>query len=182
MKILLLSACLFFAIFAQAWTINTALDFSSGRYTEQVSLFCSPGEALCQQVCKHQNQCIRQQSLCFNCLGVGQPLLRILFTEVDRLYQRSSLTLSSDELSNVFKSSHLFISARSIFNYFTNVEDPEMLIRFRSLCPSSSYDAVFVLPLKDSQPTEIKYLICKNKEYESEFYVVEYSAPKVHLP
>lgn len=156
------------------WQIETKVDFSQGTYNELVSLYCDATESLCQSTCATQDQCQRQQFLCFNCIGLGQPLLRILFTQVDQLYLRTAKVLTQSEIQQVFVQMNLFVAAASIFNYYTTLNDLNLKNKFLSLCPSGTNDVVFVLSLKDHMPAEITHVICSDPQTHSSAYVLEY--------
>lgn len=156
------------------WQIETKVDFSQGVYNELVSLYCVDDEQICQSTCAIQDRCQRQQYLCFNCIGLGQPLLRVLFTQVDQLYRRTARVLTPSEIQQVFVQMNLFVAATSIFNYYTSLNDLNLKNKFLSLCPSGTNDVVFILSLKENIPSEITHVVCSNLQNQTSAYVLEY--------
>lgn len=166
---------------AQAWTIESKVQVGpKGEFIDTVTLFCRADESLCETVCNDKNACHKEQELCFNCLGTANPVLRTVFTEVDRLYRNTLQAVPVQDTAKVFKSSHVFIAARSIYNFYSAIDSVEVQTRFQNLCPNPSAQPLLVLEKNlNNEPTRIKYVICDGTgPYNQEMQVLEYS-PRV---
>lgn len=163
---------------AHAWTVNSQIAIGpKGEFQDTVTLSCRPDETLCQQVCQAKDSCWKEQELCFNCLGTANPILRTVFTEINRLYRNSKKVVPTAEIEKVFQKEHVFISARSIYNFYSAVDNADVLARFQSLCPTSSTQPLVVLGKNlNNEPVQIKYIICEGiGQYNQGMYVLEYS-------
>jgi hypothetical protein len=169
---------------AFAWTVNTEVEISAkGGFQDQVTLSCRPGEPLCSTICGNADSCAKEQELCYNCLGTSSPLLRTVFTEIDRLYQNSSRVLSGSEVAQVFSKDHVFVAAKSIYNFYSAIDDAAVLARFQSLCPNASPAPLIVLSKnRNNEPNHIQYVVCEGvSAYDQNMYVLEYN-PQVETP
>lgn len=169
---------------AQAWSINTSIEIGpKGEFQDRVTLSCRPDEVVCNLVCKNSDSCVKQQELCYNCLGTSSPLLRTVFTEINRLYENSARVLTLDEVARVFNKDHVFVAAKSIYNFYSAVDDSTVLARFQSLCPTMSPSPLIILSKnRNNEPQHIKYVVCEGVgAYDQNMYVLEYN-PQVVMP
>lgn len=181
MKHLLTALILLGTLNVHAWTLESKVQVGSkGEFSDTVTLFCRADESLCETVCGDKNSCHKEQELCFNCLGTANPILRTVFTEVDRLYRNTLQAVPVQNAAKVFKSSHVFVAARSIYNFYSAIDSVEVQTRFQNLCPSPSAQPLLVLEKNlNNEPTRIKYVICDGVgPYNQEMQVLEYS-PRV---
>lgn len=177
-KILTTIISLLIAPTVQAWSVTSQVGVGAkGEFQDAVTLFCRPDETLCQQVCQSKDSCWKEQELCFNCLGTANPLLRTVFTELNRLYRNSKQVVAAKDLAKVFQKDHVFIAARSIYNFYSAVDNADVLARFQSLCPTPSTQPLVVLGKNlNNEPIQIKYIICEGTgQYNQGMYVLEYS-------
>ena len=185
MRNLILSLFVLFNIqVALAWNINSAIGIGpQGQFEDRVTLTCGPGDKVCSAVCGNADACVKEQELCYNCLGTSSPLLRTVFTEINRLYQNNSRVLPLNEVASVFKKDHVFVAAKSIYNFYSAIDDSAVLARFQSLCPTASPSPLIVLSKnRNSEPQHIKYVVCEGVgAYDQSMYVLEYN-PQVATP
>ncbi|CAE78708.1 cation-transporting ATPase [Bdellovibrio bacteriovorus] len=179
MKSILLSLTLLLNVQAAfAWSVESAVGTGPrGEFQDTVTLYCRPDETLCQEVCKNQNSCWKEQELCFNCLGTTNPILRTVFTEIDRLYRTTQRVLPQTEVAKVFTKDHVFVAAKSIYNFYSAIDNQEVLARFQGLCPTGSGQPLIVLEKnKFQEPSRIKFIVCDGAgQYDQGMYVMEYN-------
>lgn len=181
MKHFLTALILLGTVSAQAWTVESKVQVGSkGEFSDTVTLYCRADETLCETVCGDKNSCHKEQELCFNCLGTANPVLRTVFTEVDRLYRNTLKVIPVQDTAKVFKNSHIFIAARSIYNFYSAIDSVEVQTRFQNLCAATTAEPLLVLEKNlNNEPIRIKYVICEGGgPYNQEMQVLEYS-PKV---
>lgn len=178
-KILTVLAILISGLQAQAWTLNTSVgpDPKSGQLVEAIQLSCASDESLCTRTCNNPRSCYKLQEVCYNCLGTSNPLMRTLFTELNQYYRNTGALVPDSELPNVFKSKHIFIAAKSIFNFYTTVQNDDVAKRFKALCPRGSMNPIVVLETNAvREVSSIKYVICDPMaKAAGDLYVLEYS-------
>jgi hypothetical protein len=164
---------------AQAYTVKTKVgpDPKTGQLTEAVILTCSNEESLCTKTCGDAKSCYKTQEICYNCLGTSNPLMRTLFTELNQYYKNSGKLVAEENLPNVFKANHIFIAARSIFNFYTNVQSEDVAKKFSALCPRGSMNPIVVLETNGAKEvTAIKYVVCDPMiKASGDMYILEYS-------
>lgn len=182
MKTLVALALTFISLNSQAWTVETTVEVGhQGEFRDTVALFCRPDEPLCQSVCGDRNACWKEQELCFNCLGTANPVMRTVFTELDRLYRNTAKALPATEVARVFRSEHVFVAARSIYNFYSAIDSSEVRERFLRMCGTATDQPLLVLEKnKNNEPVRIKYVVCNGAgDYNQEMQVLEY-APQVN--
>lgn len=161
-----------------AWQLQSQVILGpKGDFQDSVALYCRPDELLCLRVCRDSAACIKEQELCYNCLGTSNPLLRIVFTEIDRLYRNTARVINPTETANVFRADHIFIAAKSIYNFYAAVDNEIIRTRFQALCQSDTADPIIVMGKNGyNEPNSIKYIICDGKgPADQGMYVLEYS-------
>ena len=167
-----------------AWNINSNVEIGpKGQFLDRLTMTCAPGDATCSQVCGDAASCVKEQELCYNCLGTSSPVLRTVFTDMNRLYQNNTRVLPSSEVAGVFKKDHIFVAAKSIYNFYSAIDDSAVLARFQSLCPTDSPSPLIVLSKnRNNEPQHIKYVVCEGVgAYDQSMYVLEYN-PQVATP
>lgn len=168
---------------AHAWSITSQVKVSqSGQFQDSVTLYCRPDEALCKNVCNDANSCWKEQDVCFNCLGMANNVLRTVFTELERLYRNTNQVIEVKDIEKVFRKDHVFIAARSIYNFYMDLNKDEVQTLFQSLCPTRSAQPLVVLGKNsNNEPVQIKYIICEGTgQYNQDMYVLEY-APQTEI-
>lgn len=166
------------ALHAAAWSLTSQVDVSEqGAFRDTVTVYCRPDEHLCQDICQNQDSCWKEQELCFNCLGTSNPILRTVFTEVDRLFHNTLRILSTEESAKVFSARYIFISARSIYNFYSALDNEAVRSKFQTLCPNTTREPLIVVETnKNHEPSGIRYVICEGTgPYNQGMYVLEYS-------
>lgn len=162
---------------SSAWIIQTNIvTGDKGQLQDQVTLFCRPEEPYCTLVCDNNDVCVKEQELCYNCLGTANPILRTVFTEIDRLYTNTLRSATLNEIVDAYSEGHIYIAAKSIFNFYSALDNSEVLMRFQSLCPTSTMNPIIVLKKnKNNEPTQIKYVICEGEgQYNQDMFILAY--------
>ncbi|KHD90049.1 MAG: cation-transporting ATPase [Bdellovibrio sp. ArHS] len=168
---------------SHAWSMSSQVRVSpTGQFQDSVTLYCRPDEALCKNVCNDANSCWKEQEVCFNCLGMANNVLRTVFTELERLYRNTRQVIEVKDVEKVFRKDHVFIAARSIYNFYMDLNKDEVQTLFQSLCPTHSAQPLVVLGKNsNNEPVQIKYIICEgNGQYNQDMYVLEY-APQTQI-
>lgn len=168
---------------AHAWSITSAVSVGNkGQFQDSVTLYCRPDEPLCKYVCNDANSCWKEQEVCFNCLGMANNVLRTVFTELERLYRNTNKAVEVKDVAKVFSKDHVFIAARSIYNFYMDLNKEEVQTLFQSLCPTKSAQPLVVLSKNsNNEPVQIKYIICEGTgQYNQDMYVLEY-APQTQI-
>ncbi len=182
-KIVLFLFSMLVSNISSAWIIQTNIVAGEkGQLKDQVTLYCRPEEPYCTLVCDNNDVCVKEQELCYNCLGTVNPILRTVFTEIDRLYINTFRTASLNEIIDAYAEGHIYVAAKSIFNFFSAIDNSETLMRFRSLCPTTTSNPIVVLKKnKNNEPTQIKYIICEGEaQYDQDMYILAYD-PQVEV-
>lgn len=183
LRVLLLFISLLASTTTMAWTLEAKIVAGpNGLLQDQAALYCRPDETLCNFICKNDSSCVKEQELCYNCLGTANPILRTVFTEVDRLYSNTQQVATVSDVANVFNKNHVYIAARSIYNFFTSLENEDVQKRFQNLCPTNTPSPILVLAKnKNNEPTQIKYVICEGSgSYNQDMYILAYD-PQVEI-
>ncbi len=163
---------------AYAWQAHSQVIVGpKGEFQDSVTLYCRPDETLCFQVCGDSNACTKEQELCYNCLGTYNPLLKTVFTEIERLYRNTGRIVGPTTTANVFKADHIFVSAKSIYNFYTPVDAEVIQQRFQELCPTQSASPIVVMGKNGyNEPNSIKYIICEGQgPFNQDMAILEYS-------
>jgi hypothetical protein len=149
----------------------------SNDFLDSLSITCNPDEKVCEDVCNEKDFCWKEQELCLNCFGTANLSLRTVYTELERLYYNTHQILNPADTAKVFSAHHTFVSARSIYNFYSNIDSPDVMQRFQSLCPESIGDPIVVLEKNRRQePEKIKYIICDRSESSDQgIYILVYS-------
>jgi hypothetical protein len=165
-----------------AWQIHSQVVAGpKGEFRDTLALYCNPNELLCLRVCGDSTSCVKEQELCYNCLGTSNPLLRIVFTEIDRLYRGTASVVGFTVTAHTIFADHIFIAARSIYNFYTPVDNAIIRARFQELCKNDTRDPIIVMGKNAyNEPNSIKYIICNQNEGDHGMYVLEYD-PQVQL-
>lgn len=162
---------------AQAWSLESRIQANSrGQFQDSVTLYCRADESLCLKICGDEKSCWKEQELCFNCLGTGNFALRTVFTAIERLYQNTLKTLETEDVEKVFKQDHVFVAARSIYNFYLDLNDEKIRNLFQSLCPFHSTQPLVVLGKNSlNEPIQIKYIVCEDPVTQNhDMYALEY--------
>ena len=167
---------------AQAWTVKTkvAPEPLTGQLVEAVVLNCSNDETLCTRTCGDAKTCYKTQELCYNCLGTANPMMKTLFTDLNQYYRNSGNLVPDERLPEVFKANHIFVAARSIFNFQSNVMGEDIARKFQALCPRGSLNPIVVLETNQAKEVDaIKYVVCDPMiKAAGDMYILEF-APMV---
>lgn len=174
-----LLAILLNTVLANAWQAHSQVIVGpNGQLQDSVTLYCRPDELLCLRTCGNSEACIKEQELCYNCLGTANPILKVVFTEIDRLFRITPRPLGFSETSNVFRADHIFVTAKSIYNFYTPVDSEAILMRFKYLCNTNDTPEPIVVLGKNAynEPNQIKYVICNGTgPMNQDMHVLEYN-------
>lgn len=153
---------------AMAISIDGKFDQNNGAVIRTWILTCEiEASEFCVQICGKTDSCEKPEPLCRNCIGTSSQFLRLLFTQLERIYIPSNEALSLVEVANYLRErSFIFVESESIYNFYGPLRAPELIAKMKMFCPAPNDNIrpLFVVELDEvSQPVGAKFALCRGE-------------------
>lgn len=173
----LLVGLLFLVLGTEVWSFSLnsqVLNVPGEGYMIMNVYTCSTDRTEpCLDLCGSDQQCTQRQSLCLNCVGANNLLLRNLFTRAPSYLGVLKEVSDLDLVAYLNNFSHVVVDSKSPYNFYRPWNSPEIRQQFLSFCPAGSEDAVFFVSLDGrGEPEMADYVMCKGSP-QTRYYLLK---------